>query len=181
MIPQQGKPARVLDDEIEAVAVRHQKPPAVGGNVDKFFGNLDTAEMCSIVPAQELVVISWNVKKAGAVAALPQHFLDNIVVGLWPIPGRFELPAVDDVADQIDHVRFMKAEEIKQSLGLTASRSQMDIRYEESAKSPGGLHAYRVPSWICQAVCSRSRVVSQVCDVRTHGPSAKFVLHRGTL
>ena len=79
-------------------------------------------------------------------AALPQQLLHDIVVRLRPVPARLQLPAIDDVADQIDDVRFMKAEEIEQALGLTASRSKMYIGYEESAKSPGSFHAHHVAS-----------------------------------
>jgi hypothetical protein len=146
MIAEQREPARVLHDEIEAIAMCDKIALAVGRDVDNLISHLDPAEMCPIVITQEFIMISRNVEELNAAAALPQQLLHDIVMRLRPVPARFQLPAIDDVADQIDDIRFMKAEEIEQALGLTASRSKMYIGYEESAKSPGSFHAHHVAS-----------------------------------
>jgi diadenosine tetraphosphate (Ap4A) HIT family hydrolase len=60
------------------------------------------------------------------------------------------------------------AQEIKQALSLTASRSQMNIGYEESAKSPGSFHAHHVARvrWVCLPIRPGSRLISQRYDDR---------------
>ena len=46
----------------------------------------------------------------------------------------FSAPAVDDVADQIDRVGLVQAEEVEQQLGLAAARAEMDVGDEERAE-----------------------------------------------
>jgi hypothetical protein len=48
-------------------------------------------------------------------------------MALRPIPARFQPPAVDDVADQIDRIRIVMAQEFEQEIGLAASRSEKNI------------------------------------------------------
>ena len=45
-------------------------------------------------------------------ARLAQQLLDDVVMGLWPVPGATQAPAVDDVADQIQPFAFRVAQEI---------------------------------------------------------------------
>jgi hypothetical protein len=55
-------------------------------------------------------------------------------VRLRPVPSRFQLPAVDNVADQINRIRIMPAQEVKQAFGLAAARAEMNIRNEQSTE-----------------------------------------------
>ena len=87
-------------------------------------------------------MVSRNIIDTRAMTPLPEQLLHHVVMGLRPIPARLQLPAVDDVPDQIDLISLVKSEEIQQLFCLTASRSKMDIGYEESAKSLGGFHAH---------------------------------------
>lgn len=123
MVAQECKPARMFDNEIKAIAVGYEVAPPVGRGVDNVLGDLDPAEMRPIVITQEFVMISRNVVEPNAAPALSQQFLHHVIVGLRPIPARFQLPAINDVADEVDDVSFMTAQEIKQALSLTASRS----------------------------------------------------------
>ena len=50
---------------------------------------------------------------------------------LRPVPAGFQLPAVDDVADQIDRVGIVIAQEIEKPVGLAAARAEMNIGNEE--------------------------------------------------
>jgi hypothetical protein len=57
-----------------------------------------------------------------------QQLLHDIVVKLRPIPGGFKLPAVNDVADEINGVGLVTAQQIEQLVSLAAARSEMDVR-----------------------------------------------------
>ena len=46
---------------------------------------------------------------------------------------RFEPPAVDDVADEIEIFGLVLLQEVEQHLGLAAARAQMDVREEDRA------------------------------------------------
>src|SRR5262249_19155253 len=105
--------------------------------------------------SQELVVVAGQIDDAGALAPLAQQLLHHIVVRLRPVPARAQLPAVDDVAHQIDGVRVVPAQEIEQALGLAAASTEMDIGDEERAKSTNAVlrrHDARISSMIMRAV-----------------------------
>src|ERR671931_2067498 len=104
---QECEPTRVADDHVEQVPVNDKIAFAVGGDVDGVLEHLDAAEMGTVAVAQELVVIAGNVEQAHAFARLTQQLLHDVVVKLRPIPGGFQLPAVNDVADQINGVGFV--------------------------------------------------------------------------
>ncbi|MDT4876339.1 hypothetical protein FQZ97_1117710 [compost metagenome] len=73
-----------------------------------------------------------------AFARLAQQLLHHIVVGLRPVPLSSELPAVDDVAHQVERVALHALEEIQQWNRLAARRAQVQVRY------PHGAHAQTI-------------------------------------
>src|SRR6516165_5740779 len=89
--------------------------------------HLDAAEMRAVIVAQEFVVIARDIDETRALARLAQELLHDVVVRLRPEPSRFELPAIDDVADEIDGIRVVEAQEIEQRFGLTAFCAEMDV------------------------------------------------------
>ena len=115
------------DDGVERVAVQHQQAAAVGGDVDRVLHDLDAAELQPRVVAQPLVMIARDVDDPRALADLAQNLLDDVVVRLRPVPGFLQAPAVDDVADQIDRLRFGVAQEVEQKLGLAAAGAEMQV------------------------------------------------------
>ena len=75
-----GEPARVLNHQIENIAMHHQVLSAVDADMDRGFDDLDAAEMRAVVIPQELVVIARDINEPGALARLAQHFLHEFVV-----------------------------------------------------------------------------------------------------
>ena len=102
--------------------------------MDGVLDHLDAAEMGAVIVAQEFVVIAGQVDEAGALARLAQKLLHHVVVRLRPIPARAQLPAVDDIADQIDRLGIVIAQEVEQTFGLAAARAEMNIRNKESTE-----------------------------------------------
>ena len=118
------------------VAMHHEIAIAVGAVVDRALADVDAAEMGTIVVAQELVVIAGHVDQAGALARLAQQLLHHVVVRLRPVPARAQLPAVDDVADEVDHIRIVIPQKIEQQQRLASARTEMHVGNEERAKLP---------------------------------------------
>ena len=115
--------------------------------MDGVFHDVDAAEMGAVIVPQELVVIAGHVDDLGALARLAQHLLHEVVVRLRPVPAGFQRPAVDDIADEIDGVGIMAAEEVQQSVGLRAAGSEVDVGDKQSAKAPfGALFTHSVTS-----------------------------------
>ena len=132
-----GQPALVVDDGVELVAMDDQQAPAVGCFVDGSVGNDYAAEMHALELAGELVVIAGDIGDVGALARLAQQFLHDVIVALRPVPAAPQPPAIDDIADQIDDVGVMVAQEIDQELGLRRLRAEMDVGNEHAAESAG--------------------------------------------
>ena len=154
-----------MDDGVELVAVDDQEVAAVGSYVGVAVGDLDAAEMRALERPQELVVIAGDVDDARALAALAQQLLDHVVVRLRPVPGAAQPPAVDDVADQIDRLGVVVAQEVEQELGLGRLRAEMDVRDEQRPEFAGCVasHAptepFLLPS-LCPNSCNRCVTVA---------------------
>ncbi len=147
-VSEEGDPARVTDDDVELVAVDHQKPAPVRRAVDDPVHDFDSAEIVIQIFACELVVVAGNVDDACALARLAQELLDDIVMRLWPEPAALETPAVDDVSDQIDRLGLRVSEEIEQHFRLRRLRSQMNVGNEKTTVSVGAVfgHRFTAPS-----------------------------------
>jgi hypothetical protein len=56
-------------------------------------------------------------------------------VRLRPEQALFHRPAIDDVADEIEHVGLVVAQEVEQVLGLAAARAQVRVGDEDRAQA----------------------------------------------
>ncbi len=130
-----GQPACALHDAVEQVAVHDPQPPSVGGDVDDIVVHLDAAEGVVGIAAHELVVVAGHEDHPRALARLAQDLLRHVVVRLRPEPTAPELPAVDDVAHQVQRVAFEAAQEGEQCGSLAARRAQVQIRDPDGAKA----------------------------------------------
>ena len=114
-------------DGVVQIAVHHQKPAAIGEHVDGFVTDLDSPERQAEELPRDFIVIAGDVNDLRAFTCLAQYFLYQIVMRLRPEPATPELPAVDDVADQIKMFRFVVAQEIKKVLGLASRGSEVYV------------------------------------------------------
>src|SRR5882672_6254219 len=78
VITQMGEPARLGHHEVEVIAVDHEVAAAIGTGMDMALGNLNAAEMSAVVFTQKLIMIAWNVDRAGAFARLAQELLNHV-------------------------------------------------------------------------------------------------------
>ena len=158
------EPLRTLNHAVEQVAVDHPEPAAVGGLVNPFIGDLDAAEVVLHVLARELVVIARHEDHARALAHLAQELLHDVVVRLRPVPGAAQLPAVDDVADEVERLAFHVPEEREQLAGLAAGCAEVQVG------DPDRAHAQAAAGCVVRIVAFRRRRERQV-----HG--GKIALH----
>ena len=121
----------MLDHHVEHVAMHDQIAAAVGGLMDRRLDHFDAAEMRAVIIAQKLVMIARQVDDARALARLAQQLLHHVVVMLRPVPAGAQLPAVDDVADQVDGVGIVIAQKVEKLVGLAAARAEMHIGNKE--------------------------------------------------
>jgi hypothetical protein len=84
---------------------------------------------------RKLIVVARNKNNAAAFAGTPQQLLHYVVVGLRPVPLAAQLPAVDDVTDQIKIVARVRPQKIQQRRGLAARCAQMNVGNENRAQA----------------------------------------------
>ena len=63
--------------------------------------------------------------------ALRSSFCTTSLCGCGQYQPDLQLPAVDDVADEIDGLGVVVAQEVEQPFGLAAARAEMNIGNEE--------------------------------------------------
>ena len=133
-----GQPLGVLDHAVEVVAMRDPQAPAVHGDVHAVFHHVDAAEVVVQKAARKLVVVARHEDHMAALARAAQQLLHHVVVRLRPVPAAAQLPAVDDVADQIQRFALVFFQKIEQRPRLAARRAQVDVGYENGAE-PGSV------------------------------------------
>src|SRR5262249_20633713 len=151
------------DHEIEMIAVNDEIPPSVSCRVDGVLDDLDAAEMHAVIVAQKLVVIAGNVDDAHALARLAQELLHHALVRLRPIPARAQLPPVADVADEIDRIGVVVAQEVEQPIGLAAFGSEMHV--EQRAKRSYTSRGHDIA--ILLRITTRERLTALCCATMT--------------
>ena len=108
----------------------HQQAAAIGGEVLRLGHQLDAAEIVAKVGAGKFVVVAGNIDHPAALARTTKQFLHHIVVTLWPEPASAQLPAIHDVADQIQSFAGMLFQEIQQCVRLETRRTDVQVRDE---------------------------------------------------
>jgi hypothetical protein len=151
----------VPDHEIKLVPVDHEVALAVGGLVQGIIRQLDASEIDAEIVAQELVMVARKVDEARPFPDLAQELLHHVVVGLRPVPTGFQLPSVDNVADEIDGVRIIGLEEVEQGPCLAPPGAEVEVRQEQRSHAYGiCILSHGPPRRVCRLQPNRIRISS---------------------
>jgi hypothetical protein len=74
-----------------------------------------------------LIMVAWDEDHTYALADTAQQFLEDIVVALRPMGAATDAPEVDDVANKIDRIGIVVAQEIEQRLCLSSARPEVHV------------------------------------------------------
>ncbi|ABA51161.1 hypothetical protein BURPS1710b_1413 [Burkholderia pseudomallei 1710b] len=140
-----GEPFRVLDHAVEQVAVDDPQTFARERRVERLAAHVDLAEREVAELARGFVVVAGDVDDLRALSRLAQDLLHHVVVRLRPVPAFPELPAVDDVADEVQVFRFVVLQKVEQVAGLAAARAEMDVRQPDRPVAVRGGFVVVVP------------------------------------
>jgi hypothetical protein len=130
-VAQKGQPFGMAHHHVEGISMHDEVALAVRCDMHGLLHHLDAAEVVTGKIAQEFVVIAGDVDHARALAGLAQELLHHVIVGLRPIPAAFQLPGIDDVANQIDGLGIVVTKKVEQHARLTSARAQMYVRNKE--------------------------------------------------
>ncbi len=75
----------------------------------------------------KLVVVAGDVGDAGLLTAFAQQFLDEQIVFFAPKPFMLELPAINQIAHDVEVLTFVAAEKIQQRVHLGVFRAEMHV------------------------------------------------------
>ena len=160
-------------DAVKLVAVKHQQFATVGSLVNRFRQQLDAAEVQTHIVTEDFVVIARHIDDAGAVLGLLEHTAHHVVVSRRPVPAFAQLPAVDDVADEVERLAFCRLQEVEQHLSLAARCPQMRVGYPDRAIGEGGPGAFEMYGFFNPGRRSRNPGNRQSCvSCHSHLPSA---------
>ena len=121
-------PPAIAGDDVELVAMHHQQSLAAAGFVLGPVYDRDAAQCGAGIAPQELVMIAGHVRQPCAVSDHGQELPHDVGVRLRPVESRSQAPAVDDVADQVQFVAGVGLQEREQTICLTSSGAEMDVR-----------------------------------------------------
>jgi len=109
------------------MAVNHQIFFPVGGCVNNFTRNGDTAEAHPEKLLDEFVVVSGDVDHLGLLAAFAEQFLDERVVIIAPEPAELQLPAVNEIAYKVKVFAVHHPQKCEQFLDLRVACAEMNV------------------------------------------------------
>ena len=121
-----------LYDTVKLVAMEDKIASAVRGRVNDFARELHAAKGNVEKLFEEFVVIAREVDNLGLLAALAQQFLDKHVVAILPVPLGFQLPPVNEIADEVKIAAFG----IAQKVHLGVLGAQVDVGNPDRAIAP---------------------------------------------
>ena len=122
--------------------------------------DVDAAEVVADVAARELVVVAGNEDDARKLARLAQQLLDDVVVRLQPEPAAAQ-PAVDDVADEIERLAPVRAQEVSSS----ASALQPGVPLQVRSRGCGSADSATMPQGVPAPAASSSPTSAPGADV----------------
>ena len=105
----------------------------VGRDVHRVLHHLNATELVIGEAPREFVVVAGHINDAATLAPTPQQLLHHVVMRLGPKPTATQLPAVDDVAHQVQIVTGVVFEKLQKLNRLTTRRAQMQVRNENRA------------------------------------------------
>jgi hypothetical protein len=104
-----------------------EKAAAIRGLMHDVMVDLDGAETHSAIASDGLVVITRNKDDPRSLAGLAKKLLQHIIVRLQPERAPPDAPEIDNIANEIDRVGVVVAEEIKKGFRLTCPCAEMQI------------------------------------------------------
>ncbi|MDB6019759.1 MAG: hypothetical protein JWR19_4248 [Pedosphaera sp.] len=124
-----------LGQAVKLMTMEHEIAFAIGGGVNHFAREGDAAEVDVEKLFQEFVVVAGEVNDLRFLAAFAEQFLDEHVIVVLPVPFRAQLPAVDEIADEIEIAALTVAQESEEGINLRVLGAEMDVGNPDRAKT----------------------------------------------
>lgn len=118
---------------VELMAVNDEVTLAVGGGVNDAFREAHGAEADAEEFFEELVMVARDERHPRLLAVLAEQFLDEQIVFFRPVPFPAQLPAVDEIADDVKVLALVVTEEGEEFVHLGMLRAEVNVRDPDGA------------------------------------------------
>ena len=126
-VPQMRKPAHILHDGVELMAVHDEQSAAVRCFMNSIFLERH-ARVVSVKGGEEFIVVADDVDDFRSLPAFAQKFLNDIVVFLRPVDASAQGPDVDEITDKVESVELHILEKFEEDAGFASARAKVNIR-----------------------------------------------------
>ena len=123
-----------LRQTVELMPVQHEEFFAVRRRVNHLTRNRHAAEIHAEELLQKFVMVPGDVNDLRVLAAFAEEFLDQHIVVVLPVPLGLQLPAVEEIADEIEITALVVAQEIQQGVHLRMLRAEVDVGNPDGTK-----------------------------------------------
>ena len=106
------------DKPVELMSMEDQVPPSVRAGVDAAFHEPNRTKPDSGEVLEEFVVVAIDQCDPRVLPALAQDLLQEDIVFVPPIPAPLQLPAVDEIPDDVEVLRVVMLQEVEQGVDL---------------------------------------------------------------
>lgn len=78
-------------------------------------------------------MIAVEIRDASGLAIAAEEFLDEHIAVIRPEPGVAQLPAIDDIPDEVEMIAFVLAKKIQDRVDLGMAAAEMNVRNPDRA------------------------------------------------
>ena len=169
MVAEEREPARVQHDPVELIPMDNQQVATVRRAMDDVVDDFDSAEVEAGKVAQRLVMVARHIDHPRAMLGLLEDAPHHVVVAGRPVPALAQLPAVDDVADEVEGLALGRLEKVEEQFGVAAGRTEMDVGNPNRAQREarlGGIEMARLDDPVGQLRLLLDDGLEHGCAVR---------------
>jgi len=102
MIAEIGQPTGMLNHIVEQIAMYNPQAFAIGRLMDIILPDRDLTQIIAKIMTGSFIMSARDIDHAGAVTRFSQQFLNDVIMFLWPVEALFQLPAVNNITNQIE-------------------------------------------------------------------------------
>src|SRR5205823_1075894 len=120
------EPLRVLHNRVQLVSVNDKQPAPIGRVVNGVLLDRNIAVRTGEC-ADEFVMVAGDIDNRHAFARLARNFLNDVVLWLRPENSTSQLPDIDQIADDVEFVAIIIAQELQQGADIIGAGAEMPI------------------------------------------------------
>ena len=137
----------MLDHVVKQVAMNDPEPQTIGCLVNIFRLDRYVTKVDAKILPGSLIMVARNVDNLCALACFSKQLLNHIVMFLWPVESFLQLPAINNITDEIKLVAVGMFQKMQERLRPRPWRPQVNVG------DPNGAVCERLCAFVKQKDC----------------------------